>query len=235
MMHQTIGPNRFLFRSLLRFGADKILAARDGAEDFKQLQLVLARRMFKRLLLTMTYVIFSIPLIVVGPIFDFIYKNKYSIPTGVILPFVDPDTFRGFATNFFVQSFASFIGTAALLMIECCFSLFDSNLYMMKEITKYHLRRLNENILNPNLNHKRELKDIVKMLEDIHEYVEVFNKIIYFKSFIQPTFTTASVGIAVLLQFTVRVESAAECYVLSLFYHHFHFSFRRAIGQRDTD
>lgn len=187
----------------MQFSRDHIFTDEDTASDLMRLQLILTRRALKRLILTILLVVGSLPMIIVGPTYAFIYKHAFSIPTGIILPFVDPNTSKGFSINALLQSGVSVVGCLAMIRQEGCVSLVDSTIYSMKELTKYQLSKFNENILNGKYDHESELKNILIMLEDIQEYVGRFNDILYYKAFIQPTLTAVCAGVSILCQYAV--------------------------------
>lgn len=174
--------------------------------DYEYLQQNLAKRTVKEIIFCIIYVVFFTALLLCGPIYAFFYKNQYSNPTGVIIPFIDPDSLNGFLINCFIQTIVGFAGATALVGNEIMLYIGDSNLFTMKELIKYNLKKIDENILSgkSSLELGQEFKHLFKMLEDVKQYINYFNELFYFKAFFQPTFTTVLVAVAILCQYVVN-------------------------------
>lgn len=205
--YETVSERQSRLRSFIRFSVDNIFVNRKPRNEYEQLQLVLARRMLKQLLFNIFGVLLSYPIILIGPLYVFIYKNQYSVPTGVIVPFIDPDTFKGFAINMSIQSLAILVGVGGILFTEGLMSIADSNVYTMKELIKFHLRQLNGNISRKdkvNWNQiEEEMTNIWYLLDDLSSYIREYSDVIYYKAFIQPTFAKICVAIAIFCQYVV--------------------------------
>lgn len=207
MYYETVNARRFRLRSFIRFTVDNIFAKRSPQNDYEKLQLKLAKRMLKQFIKTALGVLLSFPLVVIGPVYGVIFQNKYSIPTGVILPFIDPDTLEGFALNMFIQSLAVLVGVAGTLFTELLVSIADSNVYTLKELIISHLRQVDINIQKDNVDWDQIEDEMIKtwnLMDDLCSYIEQYSDIIYYKSFIQPTFTKVCVALAVFLQYVVN-------------------------------
>lgn len=173
--------------------------------EYEELQLFLARRMLSQLLICSAAFILSTPLILLGPIYAYVYKNEYSIPSGVIVPFIDPDTKNGFFLNMTIQSLAVVIGVIGVLFTEILMSILDSTVFTMKELLKYHIRTMNKKITaKTNLEGiEEELLNICRMLADLSDYVRALNELIYYKAFIQPNLSKLCVALAIFCQYVV--------------------------------
>lgn len=200
---EAIGKNRFRFRSYIRFSFNYMFVNHTPTNEYEEMQLMLARRTLRKMIEGILLVIASFALVIIGPIFVLVTKQQYSIPTGVVIPFVDPNTLNGFIINCAIQSVASIAGGLGLIGVESYVSIGDSTVYAMKELTKYHFKRFNENISKSNFDHEAELRYIFKMLEDIKYYVDDYNSTFYYKSFFQPTFSTITVPISIFCQYVV--------------------------------
>lgn len=60
----------------------------------------------------------SFTLCIVGPIYAFVVHGDYVTPTGVILPFIDFNTGRGFAINILVQMSVTLVSLLGMITIE---------------------------------------------------------------------------------------------------------------------
>lgn len=157
--------------------------------------------MFQNFIITIFYACFSLAFIVVGPAYSFLYQNTYSMPTGIIFPFIDYKTTFGYILNLVIQSVISLYGIFGLIVVELTISIFDSTLCSMNHLAKFHLHQMNENIKR-NLNSAEELAKFVYMMEDYQSYVNSFNEIFYWKHLLQPTFTTYCVAIGIFCQYS---------------------------------
>lgn len=121
------------------------------------------------------------------------------------MPLIDPDTKKGFLINFQFQSFLGVLASIAFIGTEAMVAIGDATIYSMKEIIKFRLREFNKIILNGNgLNHlEDELQNILKSLDDMRDYIAAFNKMLYYKSFIQPTFTKFGAALGIVCQYLV--------------------------------
>lgn len=164
----------------------------------------ISKTMLKRGLLALLIIVTSYLFIVVGTLYGFIFKNKLSVPTGCILPYIDPDTLQGVAINCILQSFAVVCGGLGMIGVEVFINICDTTVALMTELTVYHMQKFNENIQTGNI-FTSELINIFKMLDDLKAYIEYFNVILYWKTLLQPTFTKITVALCIFTQYTVIV------------------------------
>lgn len=167
--------------------------------EYENEHLILAQLMLKKCILMIVYVCLSLSLIVVGPVYVFIVKNEYNIPSGVILPFINSNTFYGYLLNGSVQTIFCVFGVLALITVELMISIGNTTISSLNHFVKFHLKYFNEN-----LDYKYKLKTIAYMYEDIKMYSLEFNKIFYWKFLLQPIFTTYCVGIGIFCQYQVN-------------------------------
>lgn len=106
-----------------------------------------------------------------------------------------------------IQSLAILVGVGGILFTEGLMSIADSNVYTMKELIKFHLRQLNENISRKdkvNWNQiEEEMTNIWYLMDDLSSYIREYSDVIYYKAFIQPTFAKICVAIAIFCQYVV--------------------------------
>lgn len=172
--------------------------------EYKQLQLDLAKRM--SIHVTLCNAIDTINNNRSGNCI-FFYINQYSVPTGAIVPFLDPESLVGYGVNWILQLAACYATFAAMLGLEVYVCIADSNVKTMKELSKYQLHQFNRHIIDKKSDNFVELKYILVMLNDIKTYVDFFNKTLYYKSFLQPTFTVVCVAIGVFCQYAVSIDT----------------------------
>lgn len=201
---QLIGSNRFRARVLTVFTIKHVFHDRLPANQYEEEQLRLAKYMFRRIIFCILYILCSFPLILVGPIYAYIVKNQKSIPTGIILPFIDPDSSEGFAMNAIFQGFIGLIAGMGLMGFEIFVNIADCNLNTIAELATFQLRNFNENIkTNSGANLQHEFRYIAILLEDVKGFIDLFNEILYWKFFLQPITVNVCVSIGIFCQYTV--------------------------------
>lgn len=157
----------------------------------------------------MITVFMSYSLVLLGPIIAFIYNNQYVIPTGVILPYVDPDTLRGFIINCCLQGITALIGTVATIGVSTVLTVCDTNIYIMKVLIKFHVKQFDKSILKNNTEHQlnNEFLNLLYMMEDFKDYVDALNDIMYYKKLVQPFLTKICAAIAIYCHYKVWMHT----------------------------
>lgn len=199
---QAINSDRFRLRSVIVFGAHNIFIDREPQNEYEQLQLELGRLLCRNVLLSLAAVIFSYSILLTGPIFGYFYYHVYAIPTGTILPLIDPDTFNGFMANVFVQGVAGVIGMLGITGIETLIGVASGTMVTMSKLTIFRIRKFSKNIEKGNGNHL-EFLNILYMTEDIMSYSSALNSIFFWRALFQPTFTTLCASVCILCHYAV--------------------------------
>lgn len=165
----------------------------------------LAILMFKRTIFCILFACVSFSLILVGPIYYYLKKNQKSIPTGVIFPYFDPDSNDGLVVNALGQGIFACSAFFYVIGVEIFITISDCTLHTMAELTIYHLKELSGNIgVHSTKQMHAELRNIAIMLEDIKDYIDLFNEIFYWKFLTQPFVVSVGASIAIFCQYTVN-------------------------------
>lgn len=154
----------------------------------------------------------------VGPLYVLIFRGELAVPTGVILPFFEPDDLQGFTINMIIQFVIGFIGFIAVLCIEVASSLIFNTFTVMADMVCFNMRTFSDRIRQGAFSHENEmeLRNIIVQLEDLEEYFKVLNDIYYWKFFLQPILTTGCVSLAIFAQLVVsRIYSGAKYKLMS--------------------
>lgn len=206
MYVKFIGPDRFRTRNLARFIHNYI--GKDGtpttAYELEQLQLI--RRLPVRIGNVILLMIVTLALGTCAPVYAYFVKNEYQVATGVILPFIDPDTFEGFMANLFLASILAVAGLIESAGLEFLHLLINFTLEIMASLVVLEMRRFSEDVTANGFDaskHVPWIKDICVRLQDIEEYVVEFNYFAYWRTFLQPSLTMPCFSISFIAQYLV--------------------------------
>lgn len=152
--------------------------------------------MLKRTIFCILHILFSFLLVMFGSVHAFIVDNEKSIPTGIILPSIDPNTTIGFLINAALQGVVEIIACSAVIG----FNIFIN----IMELTIHHLRNFIENITNNcEQNIHQEFFYISITLEDIKNFIDLVNEILYWIFILQPVTLSVCVSIGIFCQYMV--------------------------------
>lgn len=122
MYAQSILGARFRYREIVLFAGKNIYTDRTPSTEYERKANAQAWKLMTLSIFANVCVLISYSLIIVGPTYEFVFRGVYALPTGVIVPFVDPDTGRGFATNLGIQlgsAVVAYIGIIAIEILSC--------------------------------------------------------------------------------------------------------------------
>lgn len=106
----------------------------------------MTKRTVKNIITTTSYQLIGWSIIVIGPIYAYLYKNEYVVPTGVVVSCFDPHTLNGYLINVSYQPVFCVIGTCALIGFEGIFIICDSTFYNPKELIKFRSKEFDQRI-----------------------------------------------------------------------------------------
>lgn len=148
----------------------------------------------------------SYSILIIGPVIGYYILHVYSVPTGTILPFIDPDSYEGFITNVCIQSAVGVVGFCGVIGVEIMIGIINGTIQALSDLAIFGIKKFDENIAKKN-DIKRlsgEFHNVLRMTEDIISYSDVVNDVFYWKYVLQPIFTTFCTAIGVLCQYLVR-------------------------------
>lgn len=192
-------------RSLFFFTAANVFVSHEPTDEYEQLQLKLAKKLYRSSLNNLRIVAFSYSIFVIGPVFGYFYSHLYSIPTGTIIPFLDPDSSEGFMINVAIQSVIGMAGMCGVIGIEAIIGIVNGTIHTLSGLTIFHIQKFDENVINnpDSGNRMKEFGNIMRMTEDIVNYSEIVNEVFYWRVILQPFFTTLCSAIGILCQYVV--------------------------------
>lgn len=200
---EFVGPNRFRARSLVLFSLKHIFKNEAENSPYGTEQLRLAKCMFRRTIFCKFYILFTFLLVMVGSAYSFVFKNEKSIPSGLIFPCIDPESTIGFAVNGTFQCLIGVVAGLALAGFEIYLNIADCTLYTLSELTIFNMNIFGQNLRRNTGNCWAEFHNITNMLEDIKNYIDLYNKVMYWKFLCQPITVSFCVSLGILCQYMV--------------------------------
>lgn len=147
----------------------------------------------------------SLGLMVIGPMYAFLIHGEYATATGVILPFIDPDSVKGYACNVAIQLITALAGLVGLIATEMASSIVNNTYTMLADLVCFNMVTFSDglNVRAFEFRHKMELRNIFVQLQDLEVYLDEVNDIYYWKFFLQPILTTGCVALGILAEMLV--------------------------------
>lgn len=203
----AIGPKRYRIKRLILFAGLFLYKDRIPSTEYEKRVEKHSKSFFKSTIFEITFVLTSFTFIIVGPIYVFIFKGEYVIPTGVILPFIDPDSPRGFLLNVGIQMSVIFVGVLAITGIEGTTCMIVNNFEAMADLTCFSMKQFSERLRHGKFDYadKMEFRDILVRLQDLEAYFAELKELYYWRFFLQPMITTGCVSLAIFAQYTVNL------------------------------
>lgn len=139
----------------------------------------------------------------IGPIYAFLFKNEYHIPTGVIFPFMNPNLFENYLLALIIQLIIVFVAMLSTFGVEINNILVDSTLKMMIKLLIIEMRNLSIDIDKHGfqMKHSMILYNFYIRFQDIEGYVDEYNSYSYWRCFAQPILTALTVSLAFVGQY----------------------------------
>lgn len=150
-------------------------------------------------------VIISFSLIIVGPLYARLAHGEQAIPSGLIVPFIDPTSERGYAINFAIQ-FASVVASSiGNMSIEGIASIIINTFKVMDDLVRFNMREFSKGLHPKQFTNEQlaEFRNLIVQLQDLENYFKEVNEIYYWKFFLHPIATTVSVSLGIFSQMTV--------------------------------
>lgn len=210
---KAVNHSRFQFRSIATFAGKFIYLDRLPSTEYERKVDEHAMKLIKHTIVTLIFIGLSFVLVIVGPVYVLIVHGEYAIPTGVIVPFVQPDDLHGFIINILVQTSVSVVGLVAIFSIEIASCMINNTYTVMTESICFNLRKFDENLRQGMFSYeqKMELRNLLVQLQDLESYFKGINDIFYWRLLTQPILTTACVSLAIFAQLTVKKNYSTHC------------------------
>lgn len=207
---QVIGWNRYRIRSIALFSAGRIFVDRVPSTDYERKLDDHAVKLTYQLIVTVILVTTSFSFALIGPIYAYIVDGTHALPTGVILPFVDPETGRGFAINLTIQLAVSSFGLVAIICLEILTCIINLTYCTMADMVCFNMRKFSDGLRQGTFSYqnKLELRNVFVQLQDLEAFLEEWNDLYYWRFFVQPAMTTLCVSLAIFAQMVVRYSHA---------------------------
>lgn len=148
--------------------------------------------------------------IMIGPAYELFFNGKYVTPSGLVLPFMDPDSFLTYAVNMSIQStgaVVALINTSGLEIVSC----FIVNAFTgMSELVCFNMKSFSDTLCPGKLtiDQRMELHHIVVKLQDLENYFSNLKSLLYWRTFSFPVIATYCVSLGIFAQLTVSTIAA---------------------------
>lgn len=118
IIFQSVGPTKHRYRAVALFAGQNIYTDLQPTTKYEWKCDQLANKLFIQAILSTMLALVSHILIIVGPLYVFIVQREYVTPTGVIFPFMDPNSRFSFLINMSIQSASAFIALINMVGLE---------------------------------------------------------------------------------------------------------------------
>lgn len=212
----AIVANKYRNRAIALFAGENIYENRQPSTGYDWKCDQLATELFFRTFLSTMLTLLSHLLIIVGPIYVFIFKGEYATPSGIslIMPFMDPNSRISFFINMSIQFAAgavSFIDTVGLEAVNC---FIVNSFTTMADLVCFNMRTFSDALHSGHfsLHQKIELRRIIVQLQDLEDYINELNDLFYWRTLTLPILSTwcASLGIFSQMIVSCRVLSVSR-------------------------
>lgn len=203
---KTVGPSRYRFRILCTFAGNYLYTKRLPKTGYERKADELATKLITHTIVSIICVFATYVVKVIGPMYVLVVRGEYAIPTGVIVPFVDPDTLRGYIINMAIQSTVTGIAFISIICVEIMSSMIINTFTAMADLVCFNMQEFSDNLRPSSFSYRNELefRNILVQLQDLEAYFGELNEIYYWKFFLQPILTTGCVSLAVFAQLVVN-------------------------------
>lgn len=164
--------------------------------------------LMKNSIVIVIMITFSYVFIVIGPAYVLIFDSKYVIPTGNILPFVDPDDLRGYLTHMILQAICCMVGFSSMISSEVTMCMINNTCTVMTDLLVFNITNFSDNLRQGVFSHQNKAE--FRKLQDLDAYFDQVNDIHYWKFFLQPIMTTGCVSLAIFAKLKVHIFTYSE-------------------------
>lgn len=188
---------------MFHFFMNNMAIDRKPNDIYERKQLDFMREIPKTILKMMLLIFLSYSAVIIGPFYAFYYKNEHHIPSGLVLPFTNPDLFEDYIINLSLQSMFALLAMFGTFGIEIMNILVYCTLRFMAKLIIVEMKILS-NEMEKNgfqLKHSLHLKNLFIRLQDIDSYLKEYNSYSYWRCFFQPALTTICVSLAIIGQY----------------------------------
>lgn len=205
IFYLATGPNKYRYRTIILFAGQNIYKDRPPATEYDWKCDQLATKLFIRINLSTMLTLLSHVFVIIGPVYVFCVNREYSTPTGVVLPFMDPNSPISFIINLSIQSASavvSLIGTVGLEAVNCfIFNSFSA----MTDLSCLNMKTYSDALCpgHTSVHRKMKLRRIIVQLRDLEDYINEVNDLLYWRTLTLPFLSTWCVALGIFSQMMV--------------------------------
>lgn len=184
LVDTAVGSKKHRYRAIALFARSRIFMDRRPSNEYERKCDQLANELIILVICSIAMILISYNLIIVGPVYVFVVSGQFVAPTGVIVPFLDPNTTLSSSINLSIQfpaAFMALLDTIGLTTVTCFIIITCTS---MAELICCNMRKFSDG-LRPGrftVQQKEELRQIIVRLNDLEAYIGEFNDIFYWRS-----------------------------------------------------
>lgn len=146
MYWKAVGPHRFKQNNVVLFGGKYIY--NNGIES-KKYQFIcekLIDKLLKNMWMIISLIVLSHAIIVVGPLYAYLFENIRITPFGTNLPFFEKDSNAEITVNMILQTILTFYALIGCIAIEIGLCLVNNTIDAIPEILRFNLTEFSEDL-----------------------------------------------------------------------------------------
>lgn len=176
-----------ILQSLGFFGLDRIYTDTSMDSDLNYVKMCdqSAIKLLTSTSKTLSIIIISLNVLLIYPLYAFVFQNEIQLAIPVFLPFTDLKTKSGILLNLANQLFIAFVGTTGNIGIEITTCILKNNVWVSIVVICYSIDILTEYLEHPHGNGENiersidlTFRNILIQIQDYDRYVDVFQIII---------------------------------------------------------
>ncbi|XP_055322548.1 uncharacterized protein LOC129578273 [Sitodiplosis mosellana] len=219
MYWKNIGPHRFKINSLATFSGKFIYADDKESTEYNRICEKNVTKLIKNVVSVSVIVIFAHLLILVGPIYAYIFKDMYITPLATHLPFLEKDSSTEFLWSLAQQCVIALYSITGNLTVEIITCLIIDTVNSVPELIWLNLKQLADGVQKE---HSRlrvhiRLRNVLIQAQDLDRYLLDVVDVYYVKLFEAPFLWTFSISLSIFAQFVLKFPAgygiALCCYV----------------------
>lgn len=203
-----------VYQSLAFFAGDRIYThvGQDSNPNYINVCNESATKLLKSTLTIFGIVAASMIILLIFPVYAYVFKHDIQLPIPVVLPFTDLESKNGIFLNLANQVFISLIGGTGNLGIEVITCIMKNNVWASTVAIGHAIDEISHCVESPDKDETRrsidlKFRNILVQVQDLDRFILQLSDLYYWKFFLQPIMLTLSVSLAVFFYMYVSVHN----------------------------
>lgn len=176
---EIVGPRRFKLNSLINFPGKFIYIDNTESSKYNKICEESVKKLVKNVVIVISFVILAHAVVVVGPIYAYIFKDIHVTPFATHLPFVEKDSHTEFILNLAPQSVIALSSMIYSITVEIMTCLIDNTISTIPKLIRFNLEELAK------MSHKKNSLLILHVhLRNVLIQVQDYNKCVFILTFL---------------------------------------------------